>query len=148
MLNQLIHSRTGFAWGVRASAFLSLGCFTIGHLFIFIPPIPQNQSTDSTRRKIILYFQDLPYTLTLVSGFVAQLGTYFPAFYVQLFAEKHNVSSTLSFYSLALLNVAGVFGRVVPNYIADRSGTIEVFIVCCALSGMLLRILFLFDSLT
>jgi len=137
MLNQLLHSKTGFPWSVRAAAFLSLGCFVLGHSLIFIPPIAQNQAENSKPTKNIVYLQDLPYMLTLASGFVGQLGTYFPSFYVQLFAENHNVSKTLTFYSLAILNLASCVGRIVPNYFADRWGPVEVFIVCCGLSGTL-----------
>ncbi|KAF9558815.1 MFS general substrate transporter [Agrocybe pediades] len=137
MLNQLIQLRTGFAWGVRAAAFLTLGCSVCGHLLIYVPPHVASPRTGDvpTKAQNSILLRNPPYLLTLLSGFIGQLGTYFPVFYVQLFAQRHNVSSTLTFYAIAILNVAGIFGRIVPNYFADRYGVIEGFIVCSGLSG-------------
>jgi len=134
MLNQCIHSKAGFAWGVRASAFVVTGCFALGHMLISIPP--QSQPSDVPKTSGKSYLRDLPYLFTLLSGFMAQLGTYFPIFYVQLFAKNHDVPQTLTFYSLAIMNMASIFGRVIPNYFADRLGAINVFIVCVALNGL------------
>lgn len=133
MLNQCIHSKAGFAWGVRASAFVVTGCFSLGHLLVSIPPQLQDASAPQLGKEGCM--RNLPFLFTLLSGFMAQLGTYFPIFYVQLFAESHNVSRTLTFYSLAIMNIACMFGRVIPNYFADRLRAINVFIVCVALNG-------------
>ncbi|KAF4618328.1 hypothetical protein D9613_011587 [Agrocybe pediades] len=136
MLNQLIELKTGFAWGVRAAAFLTLGCSVCGHLLIYVPPRPASAGRAvTTKANNYILLRNLPYLLTLLSGFIGQLGTYFPVFYVQLFAEQHGISHTLAFYALAILNGAGVFGRIIPNHLADRYGVIEVYIICSALCG-------------
>ncbi|PPR02159.1 hypothetical protein CVT26_012120 [Gymnopilus dilepis] len=134
ILNQLIHSKPGFAWGVRASAFIITGCFTLGHALTFVPPRLQSPTAVGVNKESSLRYP--PYLLTLLSGFIAQLGTYFPIFYVQLFAKDHNVTQTLMFYSLAIMNVGSFFGRIIPNFFADRMGAINVFIVCVALNGL------------
>ncbi|KAF4612666.1 hypothetical protein D9613_011882 [Agrocybe pediades] len=139
MLNQLIHSKTGFGWGIRASAFLSLGCSVCGHLLIFIVPrssIPRKPQAASPSRRME-FLTDPTYLLTLVSGFLGQIGTFFPLFYIQLFAEKHNMSPSLSFYAVAIMHVAGIFGRILPNHLADRYGAMESFIVCSAFCGFI-----------
>ncbi|TFK38855.1 MFS general substrate transporter [Crucibulum laeve] len=136
MLNQLIHSDSGFQWGVRASAFVVAGCLVIGNALISIPPQVSSTSIPRKTNSSGAHIQDWPYLLTLLSGFMAQLGTYFPLFYVQLFAENRNVSKTLTFYSLAIMNIASIFGRVIPNYFADRWGAINIFILCVALNGL------------
>ncbi|KIJ41949.1 hypothetical protein M422DRAFT_229450 [Sphaerobolus stellatus SS14] len=134
MQNRLIHSNVGFQWGVRASAFLATGCLAVGNLLITIPPKsppqPGHQADKGAR------LRDWPFSLTLIGGFVAQLGTFFPVFYVQLFARDHGISSDLAFYSLAILNVAGAVGRIIPNYLADILGAINMLIVCFLCSGL------------
>lgn len=63
---------------------------------------------------------------------------YFPAFYIQLFARTHGLEANLSFYSLAIMNAASVFGRVLPNWAADKWGKLEVFVPCATLGGKLI----------
>jgi len=133
MLNRLFHSSVGFAWGVRAAAFVVLGCSALGHCLISIPP--QSHSHTAPHRYEGSALKHVPYLFTLVSGFLGTLGAYFPIFYVQLFAEAHNVGHQLPFYSLAILNLGSVLGRVIPNYLADRLGAINVFVPCIALNG-------------
>jgi MFS family permease len=75
--------------------------------------------------------------LALTQGFVMSLGTFIPPFYIQLYGEEHGISKTTSFYALAALNGASMFGRVLPNYLADRVGVVTMYIPCliCA-SGL------------
>ncbi|ETW83314.1 MFS monocarboxylate transporter [Heterobasidion irregulare TC 32-1] len=130
LLNHLIHGSVGFVWGTRIAAFITLFCFILGNLLIYVPPI--KKTVDGTKTT----FTDAPYILTVAWGFAASLGMYFPAFYVQLFARMHGISSGLAFYSLAIMNAASVFGRVVPSWLADRWGLLEVFVPCTTLGGL------------
>ena len=129
LLNHLIHGSVGFVWGTRIAAFITLFCFILGNLLIYVPPI--KKTVDGTKTT----FTDAPYILTVAWGFAASLGMYFPAFYVQLFARMHGMSSGLAFYSLAIMNAASVFGRVAPSWLADRWGLLEVFVPCTTLGG-------------
>ncbi|KAH9484905.1 Aspyridones efflux protein apdF [Psilocybe cubensis] len=67
---------------------------------------------------------DWPYILVLCQGFIMCLGTFVPPTYLQLYAETHGTSKQASFYALAVLNFSGVFGRIVPNYLADKFGAL------------------------
>lgn len=135
LLNQLIHYGPGFQWAVRAAAFFSLGCLVLGNILISVPSRRAQSLIEppQTQNKAIL--KNIPYTLTILSGFVAQLGTFFPLFYIQLFAVEHSISNSLAFYSLAIMNGAGIVGRSLPGYVADKWGSIEVWFICEALSG-------------
>jgi predicted MFS family arabinose efflux permease len=60
-------------------------------------------------------------------------------FYVQLYSiSKHITTEALGFYLLAILNSASVFGRIAPNFIADRAGPLNIIIPCAFISGILI----------
>lgn len=131
---------------------MTLSFFIVGNLLVFIPPTspqptasstPDEKSSsdselDPSQSRSIR--SELPYILLVIWGFVASLGMYFPAFYIQLFARTHGLEANLSFYSLAIMNAASVFGRVLPNWAADRWGKLEVFLPCATIGGMLIEL--------
>ncbi|KAA1467719.1 MFS general substrate transporter [Dentipellis sp. KUC8613] len=131
LLNYLIHGHVGFIWGIRIAAFVSLALFIIGNLLIYIPAMPPRPASPPPTT-----LTDSVYILTVIWGFVASLGMYFPAFYVQLFARRHGIAESLAFYSVAIMNGASVLGRVVPSYLADKWGKMEVFVVCATFGGI------------
>ncbi|KAJ7656808.1 major facilitator superfamily domain-containing protein [Mycena polygramma] len=135
MLNQMIHHGPGFGWAVRAAAFLTTGCLAIGNFMVTVMP-PTTHTESQAKQPLLRTIADLPYLLTLLAGFVAQLGTFFPTFYLQTFAQTHNYSPSLTFYAPVILNVAAIFGRIIPNFCADRWGTLEVYIVCVGANGL------------
>lgn len=57
------------------------------------------------------------------------MGLYIPIFYVQSYAiEEKIMSENLAFYMLSILNASSIFGRIIPNFIADRTGPLNVII--------------------
>jgi fucose permease len=142
MLNQLINSNVGFVWGVRAAAFITLGCFILGNALIFIPrkttvpALRSGQSTPQSLSPVKSSMWDTPYVITLFSAFLLSLGSNTPTFYVQLFAETQGVDKTFAFNSLAILNAGSIVGRVLPSFFADRFGALNVYIPLLAATGM------------
>lgn len=47
---------------------------------------------------------------------------------LQVFASFHGVGQNLSFYCLAILNAASMFGRVLPNFVADYLGPMNMLV--------------------
>jgi fucose permease len=140
MLNHLINSNIGFVWAVRATAFISLGCFILGNALIFIPrkninPSPTPGQTTQLLVPVKRSLWDTPYLLTLASSFLLSLGTNTPAFYVQLFAETKGVNKNFVFNSLAIMNVGSIVGRIIPSWFADKLGAINVYIPLLAAAG-------------
>ena len=44
----------------------------------------------------------------------------------------------MSFYLLAIINAASIFGRIVPNFVADISGPLNIcgpFVLCCGITA-------------
>ncbi|KAH7180280.1 major facilitator superfamily domain-containing protein [Fusarium sp. MPI-SDFR-AT-0072] len=44
---------------------------------------------------------------------------YVPIFYLEAFAQSYHFSPDISYYSLAILNGASLFGRLIPNLLGD-----------------------------
>lgn len=67
------------------------------------------------------------YTLFTIGMIFSFTGFYFPMFYIQSYAmSKHITTNDLGFYLLAILNGASLFGRIIPNWLADRYGPLNV----------------------
>ncbi|KAI0311458.1 MFS general substrate transporter [Amylostereum chailletii] len=121
MLNQLFAGSTGFAWGVRASAFLVLGLLIIANLLMSDRRDISKSSLPKPNIKAL--FTDVPY---MVSIFACVLS---PHFYLQLFAILHGVDPTVAFYMLALMNGLGIPGRIIPNAFVPLLGVYNLLIV-------------------
>jgi len=65
-----------------------------------------------------------------------------PFFYLQLYAALHSVEPVLVKYSITIMNAASIFGRTVPNFLADIYGPINVMITSSLISGGLVFALF------
>lgn len=78
------------------------------------------------------------YALQVFAFFVGFMGLYMPFFYGQVYALRNSITNpNLSFYLLAIMNSASIFGRIIPNFIADRLGPFNVVIPCTLISGIL-----------
>lgn len=65
MLNHLFHGSAGFAWGVRAQAFLTLGLLIPANL-LMRPPPRRAPSPDLPKARLIAMLTDVPYILTII----------------------------------------------------------------------------------
>jgi MFS family permease len=60
-------------------------------------------------------------------------------FYVQIYAlEKHITNENLGFYLLSILNTASILGRIVPNFIADKTGALNIIVPCAWISALVI----------
>jgi hypothetical protein len=53
-------------------------------------------------------------------------------------ALDNGVSSNLTSYSLTILNAASIFGRIIPNWLADTYGPLTILTPNCYISGVLI----------
>jgi MFS family permease len=98
LVNKLFHTSLGFAWTVRVSAFVVLGCLVLGNLLI-CEPKPSSASSrekpsslqeaspgvatpeqpeEDKPRGIPELLRDPAYLAIIGSGFIVCLGLYFP----------------------------------------------------------------------
>ncbi|KAI8629777.1 MFS general substrate transporter [Xylariaceae sp. FL1651] len=117
----------GFGWATRVIAFILLGTAPIPLIFMRprVPPPKQKRAfLDNTA------FTDVPFILCGVASFFAFLGLYVPFFYIQLYTIRFSLASTdFSGYLVTLLNAGSVFGRLLPNFVADYVGSMNMLIV-------------------
>ena len=66
MLNNLFHGSVGFAWGVRASAFLTMGLLIAANLLMSPRPPPKTEQSDIPKSNLRNIVTDIPYMLACV----------------------------------------------------------------------------------
>ncbi len=117
-----LEPRLGFGWAIRIVAFIMLGTSAV---FLFgirqrFPP--------STRRKIldVKAFNDFPFLMYSLGLFFGFMSIYIVFFYVQLYAiTQSNTKKELTFYLLSIIDATSTFGRLIPNYFADKIGPLN-----------------------
>ena len=76
-------------------------------------------------------WKEAPFTLFGVAEFFGFMGMYVPFFYVNVYAVQNEImSENLAFYLLAILNAGSIFGRIIPNFLADKTGPFNMLIPC------------------
>ena len=132
MLQKLI-PRVGFGWAVRAIGFLLLGvagymCATMKE---FCAP----------RRKrgwlITRAWKEKPYVLVNLAFLLALMGSYTPLFYAVEYGLFHGMDAALAWRQVAIINAASFFGRLIPNFLGDRLGRINMSVVCYTVCAVL-----------
>ncbi len=125
----------GFGWATRVIAFILLGISVIPLIFMHtrIPPTGKIRSLYDRAA-----FRDMPFMVFVGGAFFGFLALYVPFFYITVFADAHGLwTPELTPYLVTLLNAGSVFGRIVPNAIADRWGSVNMIILCAASSAIL-----------
>ncbi|GJN92721.1 hypothetical protein Rhopal_005757-T1 [Rhodotorula paludigena] len=124
LLNHLF-PKIGFGWTVRAAAFLTFGMVCVAALTVNsrLPP-----------RKIERIFDFSPlreksFLILVIGETLIMWG---------LYALSYGISSNLALYSLSILNAASIFGRVIPNWLADTYGPLTILTPQCFISGILI----------
>lgn len=59
-----------------------------------------------------------------------------PFWYISLFIENRGSSENLGFYSIAIMNGAGLVGRVFSGYMADRVGRFNTLVALAFLQAI------------
>ncbi|KAL0945864.1 hypothetical protein HGRIS_012148 [Hohenbuehelia grisea] len=141
VLNQLFQS-IGFAWAVRASAFVVLFSLAASCLLMKSRQQPDMPSPSDAPREARVSFvallTDVPYMIATLSYFLISWGLFFPFFYLQLYAVLHGIDTKLAFYTITIMNAASLPGRVLPSMLADRFGPLNIMIPMCFVSGILI----------
>lgn len=127
--------RIGFAWTVRAMAFMMLGvgaCYCV----LLKPRLPPRKSGPVLE---LSAFKEPAYSLFLIGVFLICLGQYFAFYYLPSFALHIDLPYSTAINVLLVLNGIGVLGRLIPSYFADAyTGPYNILIPCCFLSALIL----------
>ena len=126
--------QVGFGWAVRVIAFLGLATNIPSLAVLRVRVVPP------TRRTFVdlAMFRDRAYLIFCLSLFVGFLGLYAPVFYISPYAtETTTIPPTVAFYLVPILMLGSAPGRVVPNLIADKIGSLNIFIPAAFISSLL-----------
>ncbi|KAL5114458.1 hypothetical protein ACEQ8H_007655 [Pleosporales sp. CAS-2024a] len=124
----------GFAWTTRVLGFLMLATLMIPNLCMRVRVLPPQKRSLLDLRAFLLP----AYSLQAVGFFFGFMGLYMPFFYSQLYAiREYLTSDNLAFYLLAVMNSTSIFGRIVPNFLSDKIGPLNVVIPCTLISAIL-----------
>ncbi|KAI9730843.1 MAG: hypothetical protein M1834_005561 [Cirrosporium novae-zelandiae] len=129
-----LQPQIGFGWAVRVMGFMMFSTLLVA-LTVMTPRMRP------TKKRALLEpraFTEPPFLLFSLGIFVGFAGMYVPIFYIYSYATNAtSTSENLSFYLLVILNAASIVGRILPNYIADKTGPMNILIPCTLISGIL-----------
>ncbi|KAF2268060.1 MFS general substrate transporter [Lojkania enalia] len=124
----------GFAWTTRVIGFVVLGTQLIPNLCMRVRVLPAKKRSLLDLRAFLIP----AYSLNILGFFIGFMGLYMPFFYSQIYAISGGITNeNLAFYLLPVMNATSVFGRIIPNYVADFLGPFNVVIPCTMMSGIL-----------
>ncbi|RDH27439.1 MFS general substrate transporter [Aspergillus welwitschiae] len=119
--------RVGFGWTTRVIAFIALASllFSIAVMKSRLPlPTQARQLLD------LMAFRDIPFLIYCLALFFDLVGLYFPYFYLPTYFTTYlHAGDNISFYVLSILSASSFFGRIAPNMLADRLGSLNVMIL-------------------
>jgi MFS family permease len=119
-----LFTSVSFAWAVRVFALIIL--ITNAVAFFVMRLQAQHGGKDSAFG--FHHFKDLPYTVFVLAFTLFVASSFAPFFFIQDYAIKLGVSKDMAFNLLSIMNAANIFGRFVPNFVADRYGGINTLL--------------------
>lgn len=127
MIPELL-KKHGFGWTFRITGFFMLGMLIIANLTIR-SRLPPRGSQPFSLDLFTKHFKQPTYTLLVVSCFFIFLGLFIPFNFAPSHALYYGMSERMSNYLIAILNGVSTFGRLIPNYYADKLGRYNVSIL-------------------
>ncbi|EMC94852.1 hypothetical protein BAUCODRAFT_36127 [Baudoinia panamericana UAMH 10762] len=125
----------GFPWAVRILGFTVLAT-------VLVPIIVMKQRVKPPKARAILdttAFTDWPFVTFVLASLIGFIGLYVGIFYISFFgAATGFTNESLSFYLVPILNAGSVFGRTLPNALADKTGPLNVIAPGAFIVGLIL----------
>lgn len=129
-----LQPRIGFPWTVRIFGFIMLATLSLSLAALRLRVRPK------ALRKLMDFsaLKDVPFVFFTAAMFFGFMGIYVPFFYLPSYClTVPGFSSSLAFYIIAIINASSTFGRILPNFIADKAGPLNVMIPCVAITTLL-----------
>ncbi|KAI0768225.1 major facilitator superfamily domain-containing protein [Trametes elegans] len=135
ILEQLIPV-VGFGWACRIVAFILMACLVVSCLTIRTR-LPLSGRISFRTAIDFGGFKDPRYTLATIGSFLLFYGFLIPYFYIQLYAKYRGVQPHIANYLLAILNAMNIPSRIIPGWLADKTGPLNVMVPAAAISAIL-----------
>jgi len=116
--------RIGFAWAVRAFALVILLTNLVGFAVMRLQRQYGSKGSDFDFH----HFKDVPYSAFVGAFALFVASSFVPFFFIQEYAIGLGISKDVAFNLPSVTNAANIFGRFVPNYIADRYGGVNTLL--------------------
>lgn len=117
--------RVGFAWTTRVIGFVALAVLSIPLI------VSKMRMKPPAIRKLVDFstFTDGSFMLCILGCFLGYAGSQVSFFYIAYYGQAKNwLSGNLALYLLPIINAGSIFGRVLPNWIADKIGPVNVVV--------------------
>jgi len=107
---------------------MDLGFLIVANLIMRtrLPPKKSQGGEGGATFKTVL--KDIPFLVYILGAFLLFWGVFVPFFYLQLYAALHGVDAMFVKYSITVMNAASIFGRIIPNFLADHYGPLNIMI--------------------
>lgn len=128
-----LEQTAGFGWACRILGFIALATLAISITVMKQRVMPKQ------KRTIFDFsgFKEPAYALYCLATFLAFISFYGPIYYLSPFAIENRITSRdLGFYLLPILNAASIPGRIIPNFIGDKIGPLNILIPCSFMTGV------------
>ncbi|MCJ1428107.1 hypothetical protein MMC29_006015 [Sticta canariensis] len=126
----------GFGWAMRICAFLILALLIFANLTVRSRIAPTKRPFDPMA--FVRPLSEPTFLLLTGAIFFFYWGMFIPFTFIVEEARSHGMSEQLANYLVPILNGASIFGRTVPNAIADKVGRFNVMIVMSTFTTVLL----------
>ncbi|CAG9951568.1 unnamed protein product [Clonostachys rosea f. rosea IK726] len=135
MARQLL-PKIGFPWTMRAIALVQLFLLLVANVL----SKPRVKPRKGGPLIDIKAFKEMEYTFYALGAFLIFWGVYFGFFYLASFA-RNALQSPFQFEDslnlLLITNGVGFLGRIIPNYLADRTGAVTMLIPVSSATAIL-----------
>jgi predicted MFS family arabinose efflux permease len=144
LLNNIFQRTSGFQWGVRSVAFMDLGFLVVANSIMRtrLPPKQRKMDNSEPTASMRTVLKDVPFLVYTLGSFFIFWGVFVPFFYLQLYSSLHGVDAKFTKYCITVMNAASIFGRTVPNFVADHYGPMNVLIPSGLISAGLIFAMF------
>ncbi|TVY85262.1 Aspyridones efflux protein apdF [Lachnellula suecica] len=125
----------GFPWAIRIMGFIALATLLLPIMVLRLRVKPPKV------RALLDWsaFTDFHYMAFVFTSLVAYMGLFVILFYLSYYAEAQRITNTsLAFYLVPVFNAASMFGRTIPNALADRWGPFNILAPAALSSGILM----------
>ncbi|KAL4895398.1 putative monocarboxylate transporter [Aspergillus ambiguus] len=128
---QYLIPKIGFGWAVRVIGFIMLSATAF-----MVSTMRELAPRRQTGFFIPGAWKNKPYALVNVGNFLNLLGCYTPIFYVVEYSLSRGMDNDLAHHQVAIFNAASYLGRLVPTFLSDKIGRLNMWIICSMGSGI------------
>ncbi|KAL6864529.1 MFS general substrate transporter [Trichoderma novae-zelandiae] len=143
LMFESLRPRIGFGWTMRVMGFMAFAMCAFALAIIRPRTVAADKKPGWQQGGFsIRWFWDSSalrertYLLYCLAIFFNNLSFFNPPYYLQSYAALHGMQGhALAAYLLPILNAASIPGRILPSFVADKVGSLDTYVVVCALSS-------------